>query len=150
MKQSITIKLDSEDAKKRAHGVLEEILCDGSKCVEFKAETRTIDQNKAQWPILSSISAQRKWPIDGEMMLIDPDSWKDILTAAYRKEVPRVAKAFSLGTQNNYDAGSVMIGQRTSKFKRGEFPEWLEYLNAAAAELGVKVPMSKKQAAMYE
>ena len=149
MKQSIIIKLDSEAAKKRAHSVLDEIPCDGKHVVEFKPDTRTIDQNKAQWPILAAISAQRKWPIDGEMMLIDPESWKDLLSAAYRKEVPRVAKAFSLGTQNNYDSGSVMIGQRTSKFKRGEFPDWLEYLNAAAAELGVKVPMSKKQAAMY-
>lgn len=118
--------------------------------IEQYKENRTLDQNSAQWPILNAIAAQRKWPVDGELMFLDGESWKDILTAAYRKEVPIVAKAFSLNTTNNYDTGSVMIGQRTRKFKRGEFNEWLEFLNAAAVQLGVKVPMSKKQAAIYE
>lgn len=113
-------------------------------------EQRTIDQNKAQWPILSAIAAQRPWPIDGELMLIDAESWKDILTAAYTKERIKLAKSFELGKPGNKGDGVVMIGKRTSKFSRKQFPEWLEFLNCAAAELGVKVPVSKREAAMYE
>ena len=48
------------------------------------------------------------------------------------------------------DGGMVLLGHRTREFKRAEWPEWLEYLNWFAAEKGVRIPMSKSQAAQYE
>mgnify|MGYP000937899444 CR=1 FL=1 len=44
---------------------------------------------------------------------------------------PRVAMGLS--------GGMVLLGQRTSRFKRGEFSEWLDWLNAMAVEKGVQL-----------
>ena len=59
------------------------------------------------------------------------DEWKDVLTAGFRKEQARLAMGL--------DGGVVMLGQRTSKFVKSEFSEWLEFLHATAALRGVTV-----------
>jgi hypothetical protein len=107
--------------------------------VEIKPDTRTLSHNRQQWPILSAFAKQLRWPINGAMQYISAEDWKDILTAAYRQESARVAMGF--------DGGVVMLGHRTREFSKEEWPEWMEFLNWAAAEKGVKVPVSKRQAA---
>lgn len=104
--------------------------------VSAEYETRTNDQNKAQWPILQAFSDQLVWPVNGQLVKLSPEEWKDILTAAFRQEVPRVAMGLN--------GGMVMLGQRTSKFKRNEWGAWMEFLNATAAERGVRVPAPKR------
>lgn len=104
-------------------------------------QNRTIDQNKAQWPILAAFSRQLKWPVNGEMVYMSPEEWKDVLTAAYKNETVRLAMGLN--------GGVVMLGKRTSKFGKKEFGEWLEFLNSVAAERGVKIPVSKRDAARY-
>jgi hypothetical protein len=54
-----------------------------------------------------------------------------LLSAAFRKETNRVAQGL--------DGGFVMLGQRTSKFGKREFSEFLEFLWATAADRGVTV-----------
>lgn len=103
--------------------------------IEVDEEGRTIEQNKAQWPILQAFSEQKQWPVDGKLCWMTPDDWKDVLTAAFKNEVVRLAAGL--------DGGVVMLGQRTSKFKRGEFNQWLEFLNASAAIYGIRVPAPK-------
>ena len=111
---------------------------------------RTIEQNSQQWPILSAFSKQKQWPINGKLMLISPDAWKDILTAAYKQEVPQVAAAFMLIVPDNINPyGTVMIGSRTSKFNDKKWLEWMAFLNAAASECGIKIPVSKRDEARY-
>jgi hypothetical protein len=112
---------------------------------EFKAVltqpknlARTIAQNSGQWPILSAFSKQVKWPINGQPQYISAEDWKDILTAAYRNETVRVAQGF--------EGGVVMLGLRTREFSEEEWPNWMAYLNWAAAEKGVKVSVSKRYA----
>jgi hypothetical protein len=106
--------------------------------VEIKADTRTLQNNRCQWPILAAFANQLQWPINGAMQYISAEDWKDILTAAYRQEMTRVAMGF--------DGGVVMLGHRTREFTKEEWPEWIAFLNWAAAEKGVKVPVSKKRA----
>ena len=53
------------------------------------------------------------------------EEWKDVLTGAHKEELARVA---------NYRGCVVILGKRTSKFGKGEFSEWLDWLNAAAVE----------------
>lgn len=91
--------------------------------------TRSIDQNAAQWPILQAFADQLEWPVNGKMTRITAEDWKDLLTAAFRQEQPRVAQGL--------DGGMVLLGQRTSKFSKREFSDWLEFLNATAAARGV-------------
>lgn len=99
--------------------------------VLIKAPTRTLEQNAAQWPILEAFSEQLKWPVNGAMTRITAEDWKDILTCAFRNEQPRVAMGV--------DGGMVLLGQRTSRFGKREFSEWLEFLHATAVERGVRV-----------
>ena len=93
--------------------------------------TRTLEQNAAQWPILEAFSRQLVWPVNGQMVKMTPDEWKDVLTAAFRKETVRVAMGM--------DGGVVMLGLRTSGFGKGKFSDWLDFLNATAAIRGVEL-----------
>jgi hypothetical protein len=93
--------------------------------------TRSTDQNSAQWPILEAFSKQLKWPVNGRMVYMTSEDWKDVLTAAFRRESVRIA--------NGLDHGVVMLGIKTSKMKKAEFSEWLEFLKATAAMRGVDI-----------
>ena len=93
--------------------------------------SRSVSQNAAQWPILQAFAGQLQWPVNGRMVSMSPDEWKDVLTAAFRKEQARLAMGL--------DGGVVMLGQRTSQFSKREFSEWLEFLHATAADRGVTV-----------
>lgn len=88
--------------------------------------TRTLDQNAYQFPYLEGFAQQLLWPVNGEMVKLTNLEWKDILTAAFEKEVnPRIAMGL--------DGGIVMLGRRTSQFGKKKFAEWMEFLFAAAA-----------------
>ena len=99
--------------------------------VTISEPTRSLEQNAAQWPILQAFAGQLQWPVNGRMVSMSPDEWKDVLTAAFRKEQARLAMGL--------DGGVVMLGQRTSQFSKREFSEWLEFLHATAADRGVTV-----------
>lgn len=99
--------------------------------VTVQERGRSTDQNAAQWPILQAFSEQLRWPVNGEMVFMTPDEWKDILTAAFRQEQPRLAQGIG--------GGVVMLGQRTSKFGKREFSEWLDFLKATAAMRNVEI-----------
>ena len=124
-----TWKLTGEAAKK---AVCREVLAAPEGQVVTLAEpTRSLDANAAMWPILEAFSQQLDWPINGQMTKITADDWKDILTCAFRNEQPRIAAG--------YKGGMVLLGQRTSRFSKREFSEWLEFLHMVAAERGVTV-----------
>lgn len=99
--------------------------------VQISEPTRSLDQNSAQWPILTAFSEQLAWPVNGQMVRMTPDEWKDVLTAAFRSETARLAMGLT--------GGVVMLGMRTSKMSKREFSEWLEFLHATATERGVTV-----------
>lgn len=86
---------------------------------------RSLDQNAAQWPILQAFADQLQWPINGKLEWLTDEEWKDILTAAFMREQARVAPGL--------DGGMVLLGQRTSKFGKKQFSDWLEFLHATAA-----------------
>lgn len=98
--------------------------------VVLKEPSRNTAQNAAMWPILEAFAAQLQWPVNGRMEWLTKEEWKDILSAAFRKE-QRVAMGL--------DGGFVMLGQKTSRFSKQAFSEWLEFLHATAAQRGVTV-----------
>lgn len=100
-------------------------------CVTVSEPTRNLAQNAAQWPILTEFSKQLQWPVNGRMVNMTPDEWKDLLSAAFKKEQARLAMGL--------DGGVVMLGQRTREFSKSEFGEWLEFLNQVAADRGVNL-----------
>lgn len=103
---------------------------DGWMC-KFSEPTRTLSQNSAQWPYIDAFSKQLEWPVNGKMCKLEPEEFKDILTAAFRGDAVRLAAGLN--------GGVVMLGMRTSKMKKAEFSEYLEFLKATAALRGVTV-----------
>ena len=99
--------------------------------VTISEPNRSLEQNAAQWPILQAFADQLEWPVNGIMSKLEPDEWKDILTAAFENETVRVAIGLN--------GGLVMLGKRTRTFSKKKFSEWLEFLHATAAHRGVIV-----------
>lgn len=122
-------KFVHQEARKRAANYCME--APEGTVAEFKDADRTLEQNAAMWPILECFSRQRQWPVNGSLEWITPEEYKDILTAAFYQENVRLAAGL--------DGGVVMLGKRTSKFKKKEFSDWLEFLHSAAARLGVNL-----------
>lgn len=99
--------------------------------VTIAEPTRNLAQNAAQWPLLEAFSQQLQWPVNGQMVYMSADEWKDVLTCCFRNETARLAMGL--------DGGVVMLGMRTSKMTKREFSEWLEFLHIVAAQRGVKI-----------
>lgn len=99
--------------------------------VTVEPPKRTLDQNALLWPLLECFSKQLEWPVNGRMVKLEPDEWKDILSAAYKQESQRVAMGLN--------GGMVMLGLRTSKMTKAQFSEFIEFLLSVAADRGVVV-----------
>jgi hypothetical protein len=94
--------------------------------VTIKPPTRSLDQNAALWALLTEFSARLEWPVNGRMVRMTPEEWKDVLTAAFRQETARLAMGLN--------GGVVMLGSRTSKMDKPTFGEFLDFAQAVAAE----------------
>lgn len=99
--------------------------------VTVQEPTRSTDQNAAQWPILEAFAEQLQWPVNGAMVKLTAEEFKDVLTAAFQGETVRLAMGLN--------GGVVMLGLRTSQMGKRRFSEWLDFLNATAALRGVTV-----------
>ena len=100
--------------------------------LSIKLETRTQAQNRLMWPLLTVFARELLWPVNGHMVKMDEDDWKDVLSAAFKGENVRLAMGLN--------GGVVLLGQRTSKFTKAEFSDWIEFLYATAADRGVQLP----------
>ena len=89
---------------------------------------RSLDQNRKLWPMLSDISKQVDWVLNGKNGKLKPDQWKDIFTAALLQET-NIAPGIN--------GGFVMLGTRTSKMRKKVFCELIELLFAFGADKGV-------------
>lgn len=110
--------------------------------VKVSEPTRTPDQNSKMWPMLTDISKQVKWAVDGELVYMIEEDWKDLFTAALKKH-QRMAKGI--------DGGVVMLGSRTSRMKKREFCDLIELIYAFGAQHDVvwsePPPVAAKEAA---
>ena len=100
---------------------------------EIREPKRKLDANSCMWATLADIARQVEWPHtkDGNWTigLMDSDSWKAILTAAFEQETKQ---AQGIG------GGTVMLGARTSQYSRRKMGEFLEFVQAFGTERGVK------------
>lgn len=110
----------------RRAGVLT-LLCDFVRGVGTKVyitvteEPRTPEQNKRMWALLTDVARQVRWEIDGVEQWLIPEEWKDIFTAALRKEL-RVARGL--------DGGQVLLGAHTSKMSKRVHKELTDLIEA--------------------
>ena len=98
---------------------------------------RTLDQNAALWPALRDFASQVRWNINGEERMLDPEDWKDILTAAFELEV-RMAPALVGG-------GFVMLGVRTSRYGNKRMGEFLTFIRAEGDQRGIQWSVPARQ-----
>lgn len=137
--ESLTIELHNRQQawaaiKAQLFPFLAAVLQGGRRWIlTLKPETRSQAQNRLMWPILTEFSKQLEWPVDGRMTKMEPDEWKDVLTSAFRGESVRLAMGLN--------GGVVLLGQRTSKFTKAQFSEWIEFLYSVAADRGVVLPV---------
>ena len=87
--------------------------------------TRSTDQNSRLWAMLSDVSRQVQWPVDGKLQRLTPEEWKDVFTAGLRKS-QRVTQGI--------EGGFVMLGHSTSRMSVGEMCELQELIAAFGAE----------------
>jgi hypothetical protein len=99
--------------------------------VTVKEPSRSLDQNAALWPLLTEFSEQLLWPVNGRMVKMEPEEWKDVLSAAFRGEQARLAIGLN--------GGVVMLGLRTSKMGKRQFSEFLDFLHATAVDRGISL-----------
>ena len=123
MKDKRVFKLVHAEARRRAVEAVQ--AAPDGYAVTVSEANRSLDQNAAQWPILQAFADQLQWPVNGAMVWMTPEEWKDVLSAAFKRETVRVAMGM--------DGGMVMLGSRTSEFGKKQFSDWLEFLNATAA-----------------
>lgn len=98
--------------------------------VTVEPPKRSLDQNSALWPLLQAFSEQRAWAVNGTTLHLTPEEWKDVLSASFQGEQMRMAPMVGGG-------GFVMIGLRTSAMGKARFSEFLDFIHASAADLGV-------------
>ena len=96
--------------------------------VEEVTPTRSLQQSAKMWAMLTDISQQVKWHVDGKLQYITAEDWKDILTAGLKK-TQRIAAGV--------EGGFVALGQRTSRMKVGEMVELIDFLEWFGAEHNV-------------
>ncbi len=100
------------------------MLVGGHRLVlEVKPETRSSEQNRRLWAMLTEVSSQVDWY--GQKL--SPEDWKHIFTASLKKTraVPGI------------DGGIVVLGQSTSRMTKAEMCDLQTLIEAFAAERGV-------------
>lgn len=117
------------DARRRAMSAVADAP-DGWR-VTVEPPKRNTSQNSLLWVLLSAFAEQLVWPVNGSMVKLTADDWKDLLTAAFRRETQRVAMGI--------DGGMVMLGMRTSKLNKREFAELIEFVQSVAVDRGVEL-----------
>lgn len=106
--------------------------------VTVQEPTRNLEQNALLWVYLGAFADQLQWPVNGKMTTMSAEEWKDVLSAAFRRENARLAMGL--------DGGVVMLGQRTSKFGKREFAEFIEFVQSVAADRGVELDRAASEA----
>jgi hypothetical protein len=92
--------------------------------LEVKRETRTLDQNRLLWSLLTDVANQVDWY--GQRL--SSEDWKHMFTASLKKQraVPGL------------DGGVVVLGQSTRKMTKEEMSELCELIMAFGAERNVR------------
>lgn len=98
----------------------------GPAVLTLTRPTRSLDQNRLMWPLLTDWSKQVTH-LDGKKY--SPDDWKHIITAAF-EECVRFAP-------NLNGTGMIAFGARTSKYSKRKFSQLIEFIYAEGTERGV-------------
>jgi len=106
------------------------MLVSGKRFVlSIKPATRSLEQNSLLWSVLTDLSRQCEWAVDGEMVKLEPEEVKDILTAGLKRH-QRMARGI--------DGGLVILGQRTSRMTVAEMSDLIQLGHCLGDQRGVR------------
>ena len=97
--------------------------------LEVKKATRSTEQNSLFWSLLTDLSKQCEWAVDGQMVKLSPEEIKHILTASLKRH-QRMARGI--------DGGLVILGQSTSRMTVAEMAELITLGHAYGDSQGVR------------
>jgi hypothetical protein len=100
---------------------------DGYRC-EIRPKTRTLAQNDLMWSVLTDISRQVDFVVNGVLVKVSPEEVKDILTASLRHEVRQALTE---------DGKVVLLGMRTSRMSVKEMTDLIDLGHALGSRKGV-------------
>ena len=116
---------------RKAWELVKAMMVAGRRMVlEVRPETRSLEQNRRLWAMLTDISRQVNW----YGQTLTPEEWKDVFTASLKKQkvVPGI------------DGGFVVCGSSTSKMTKPEMAEMQELMMAFGVEHGVEFNDAKQ------
>jgi hypothetical protein len=121
----------------RGHAAIAELwtllkphLLSGHKItLEARKATRSTDQNSLLWSLLTDLSKQCQWAVDGQMVKLSPEDVKHILSAGLKRHQRMV---------RGIDGGLVILGQSTSRMTVAEMTDLITLGHAYGDEQGVK------------
>lgn len=90
---------------------------------------RSTQANRKMWAMLGDLSRQVRWPVDGQMQLLDETDWKHVMSAGLKKH-QRVAAGI--------EGGFVILGQHTSRFTMKEMADLITIMQAFGDERNVR------------
>jgi len=124
-----TFVLVHHEARRRAMSAVAD--APAGHVVTVAEPTRNLEQNALMWVLLGAFADQLVWPVNGQMVKLEAEEWKDLLSAAFRQESVRVAMGLR--------GGMVMLGTRTSKMGKRQMAEFIEFIQSEAADRGVEL-----------
>lgn len=102
-------------------------------------EPRTLEQSARMWAMLTDISQQVPWPVNGRMQFISKEDFKDILTAGL-EQGQRIAQGI--------EGGFVVLGTHTSRMSKKRMSALIELIQFFGDSRGVKwTPPESEEAA---
>lgn len=91
-------------------------------------DLRSQEQNDRMWAMLRDVAKQVLWTVDGELTKLPAEDWKQIFTAALKREM-RMAKGL--------DGGVVMLGASTRKMRKQQMSDLMDLMTAFGSERGI-------------
>lgn len=94
----------------------------------MKEEPHSDLQRRRLWAMLTDLSRQLTWPVDGELKWLTKEDWKWIILAGLKRH-QRIARGI--------EGGFVVLGESIRDLKVGEMAEMIEIMFAFGAEHGI-------------
>lgn len=139
-RKEIEYQIRSDQDLPGAHAWLERMARKGLQAgpvfARLGRSRRTLDQNSKMWPMLADVSKQVEWVVDGERRYMNPYEWKDLFTAALRKQ----------SMAPGIDGGMVVLGMHTRNLPKHRFSELIEIIYAFGSGRDVKWSEPAKEA----
>ena len=125
--------LRNADIRDRAVAFVASLPVDDGRPFEVLAqeheEIRTAEQNEKMWAMLTDLSEQVQWPVNGLMQYISKEDWKHVLTAGL-EHGQRIAQGI--------EGGFVVLGTSTSRMSKKRMSALIELAQFFGDQRGVR------------